>query len=749
MSEIGDLPEDSIEAKEAIEFLNSGKLYLSYHLLVRLCKKHPEVAKFHFNTALVLFKLNKFEEALKKIDDGLRIVPDDQKALKFKADIEARLYEEQPSVPVRLGLVNKHLGISGPVSEMMESEESVGHPLSLIQMVKPATEPEIEPVSEELIEPVIEPVADEIAEPVIEPVAEGMAEPVMGPVLEPATEEIAEPVFDPAAEEIAEPILEPVAEEAVASSIEPVAEEMAEPVEKPATEEIVALLPASFTEEALAPAIEPVVEEMVEPVAEPVAEPAEGKFPSDSGNQPEAAITAGEVEPVVVAGDELGSLLDEPKVIEDLDSEPVILEETPPPAVLVDTGISMTIEPTVEPAIMDRLTTLMSLVNEACEEENESQEPCTAEHDFLPGTYEISVISEESLVTFQTFRALESYKETIHNLVAKYLDMKLEQESASNIPGVGTSGSEQVNLLNKLDHGEILGRFVPFLENDDVYPSSVDLSSDFREKARKELEITLSVPITVPGPIREQMVTMQAYVDLVRTNRNPGSQPSRELVNDAGTSQFAPTFVPYEPVVVESPIDAMKASTIATAPEPEEEKVLEDTEPAIILPETGAPEIFMSEEKIAEMRASIAEIGKKIDLGEISETDAAIMEVREQYKAIARHLYTGVHYVDAISLYKSYVEVFTEDIEALFNLGFCYREINELSEAEAMFKRILELFYDNAYCWFNLAVIYELTNDGPKELYCLQKARDFGYDVDVMRLSRLAVAFVPKNPFEL
>ncbi|MBN2154389.1 MAG: tetratricopeptide repeat protein, partial [Candidatus Lokiarchaeota archaeon] len=101
----------------------------------------------------------------------------------------------------------------------------------------------------------------------------------------------------------------------------------------------------------------------------------------------------------------------------------------------------------------------------------------------------------------------------------------------------------------------------------------------------------------------------------------------------------------------------------------------------------------------------------------------------------------------AIRVYSAYVDYFPEDFEALFNLGFCHRELGNYRESEEIFMRIIELFYDNAYAWYNLSVIYSITTEGDKEAYCLQKAREFGYAVDVNRLSRLLVTYAPKNPF--
>jgi tetratricopeptide (TPR) repeat protein len=128
--------------------------------------------------------------------------------------------------------------------------------------------------------------------------------------------------------------------------------------------------------------------------------------------------------------------------------------------------------------------------------------------------------------------------------------------------------------------------------------------------------------------------------------------------------------------------------------------------------------------------------------------DAPLKAATAKIKRAALSLYNNTQYEQAAMIYSSFVEYFPEDFEALFNLGFCHRELGNYKDAEGMFKRIIELFYDNAYAWYNLSMIYSITTEGDKEAYCLQRAREFGYAVDVNRLSRLMVTYTPKNPFD-
>ncbi|MHA1791578.1 MAG: tetratricopeptide repeat protein [Promethearchaeota archaeon] len=118
------------------------------------------------------------------------------------------------------------------------------------------------------------------------------------------------------------------------------------------------------------------------------------------------------------------------------------------------------------------------------------------------------------------------------------------------------------------------------------------------------------------------------------------------------------------------------------------------------------------------------------------------------YKRVAMALYENAEYSRAIKIFNSLLKHDSRDIKVMFLLGFSYREIGKFKLAENLFKKIIELYYDNAYAWYCLAVIYALTSNGPKELYCLQKARDFGYDIDIARLSRLGLAYQSINPFE-
>ncbi|MBD3185365.1 tetratricopeptide repeat protein [Candidatus Bathyarchaeota archaeon] len=127
--------------------------------------------------------------------------------------------------------------------------------------------------------------------------------------------------------------------------------------------------------------------------------------------------------------------------------------------------------------------------------------------------------------------------------------------------------------------------------------------------------------------------------------------------------------------------------------------------------------------------------------------DQYIKNMLTKYKRMAKVLYDNAEYAGALALYQAILQVDPEDFESLFTQGFAYRELEEYENAISSFKRILELFYDNGYAWYCLAVVYALLNKGAEELYCLKKAKLFGYDVDISRLSRLALTYIAKNPF--
>jgi len=156
----------------------------------------------------------------------------------------------------------------------------------------------------------------------------------------------------------------------------------------------------------------------------------------------------------------------------------------------------------------------------------------------------------------------------------------------------------------------------------------------------------------------------------------------------------------------------------------------------------------LSEHAMNLLVLQIKEIGKRVEDEATTRDDPPIKEVVIKIKKIALALYESAQYEQSLLIYSTFLDYFTEDLEALFNIGFCEREIGNFYESEKTFKYIIELFYDNAYAWHNLALIYAITNEGDKEVYCLQKAGEFGYAADIQLLSHLSSSFTPKNPFD-
>jgi tetratricopeptide (TPR) repeat protein len=163
--------------------------------------------------------------------------------------------------------------------------------------------------------------------------------------------------------------------------------------------------------------------------------------------------------------------------------------------------------------------------------------------------------------------------------------------------------------------------------------------------------------------------------------------------------------------------------------------------------ESGEQESLSSQE-IDALVVEIKALGKSADDDATSRADPRLQESVTKIKKIAQGLYESAQYEQALLLYSAFVDHFPEDLESLFTIGFCHRELANFEESEKIFKHIIELFYDNAYAWHNLALLYAITGEGDKELYCLRKTREFGYFVDVHHLASLELQVVARNPFD-
>ncbi|MBN2154094.1 MAG: hypothetical protein JW839_21740, partial [Candidatus Lokiarchaeota archaeon] len=123
-------PEAFQEERDALGLMQSGQLELARHKMAVLSKKYPDVAKFHFNSALVLYKLKRFDEALTEVNAGLWLKPDDLKALRFKREIcelQSGVETEEHACTAAPGAVNAAGGPSeGAEGTIIEGKASTG-----------------------------------------------------------------------------------------------------------------------------------------------------------------------------------------------------------------------------------------------------------------------------------------------------------------------------------------------------------------------------------------------------------------------------------------------------------------------------------------------------------------------------------------------------------------------------------------------------------------------------------------------
>jgi len=427
---------------------------------------------------------------------------------------------------------------------------------------------------------------------------------------------------------------------------------------------------------------------------------------------------------------------------------------------------------------------------------------------------------ESKLVSFASLKELDSYKYSIHALVEKYLQYKLDREipdtsddeslpvviedetftSRENVPfseadlspheaaSVGkTDVTENAKDATGVDSvsepeapgaeikngtvvepgeaqvqragprtpaapasaiqstGKVLGNFAgsqqPLVEMLSVIsmnlPYRVDIDIMAHINASIMARARSSKLMRVRGEILAQIINLETYTALVRLNRTIGTLKSSR-VNTAmlrSTEQAIKEIEAYA-----QPVKSYRPENIIEAESTDVEKQLGQI--------SSGRQYGMTDDELAKFLAYIKEVGDGQAMMVAGGDDAPLKAAMSKIKRVALDLYNNTQYEQAIQIYSAFVDFFPEDFEALFNLGFCYRELGNYKDSEIMFKRIIELFYDNAYAWYNLSVIYSLTTEGDKEAYCLQRAREFGYVVDITRLSRLLVTYTPKNPFD-
>jgi len=86
--EPGEIPEKILQdEKDAIASMRSGNYEHARYVMARLCKDYPKIARFHFNYALALYRMKEYDAALEEVDVGLKLAPDDEKALRFKSEL--------------------------------------------------------------------------------------------------------------------------------------------------------------------------------------------------------------------------------------------------------------------------------------------------------------------------------------------------------------------------------------------------------------------------------------------------------------------------------------------------------------------------------------------------------------------------------------------------------------------------------------------------------------------------------------
>ena len=233
----------------------------------------------------------------------------------------------------------------------------------------------------------------------------------------------------------------------------------------------------------------------------------------------------------------------------------------------------------------------------------------------------------------------------------------------------------------------------------------------------------------------------KSRLDARETTASPGATDVAELP--------APSKQDEGEQIVAPGLEDAKTPSSGPRPPPRPQKPLgqNDVESQPELVETGEP-ISLDEQAMVDLVLEIKELGKQAEDEADARDDPRFKEAMVKIKKIALALYESAQYEQALMIYSTLLDYFPEDLEALFNAGFCQRELGEYPESENTFKRIIELFYDNAYAWHNLALIYAITNEGDKEVYCMQKAREFGYAIDFQLLARLVIHFTPRNPFD-
>lgn len=897
----GDVPSSDAlaEEREALELMHSGQLELARHKLMLLSKKHPNVAKFHFNTALVLYKLKRFDDALDEVNAGLWLKPDDVKASNFKKEIinsrlkltaveAARIAAPEATNAITTGIASVPAGVQenhgdtgssvtaslpSPLNEhvLAEAHGTDAKPLappdgieqpptaspagstSTPAIVTGSRSPGLATTNDEETitssQPETLPAIPVVTSEPPPPSTEPEVMPALGMPSIPATMEHKNEIA-PGHGAIA-PIPGPGQETLK------VAPTPASQPPLPAAETCVVLEKTPPTPAELPPSVNP-------PGAEPAMQPpVEHESPDKSVEAPVAksprdvlAVTASPPSPEVVASIpgpsviESGTVPDASargksntsKIIE-VEPRITILEKTAEITIGVAGG--QVAQGHVAPSTSTRLTNLKDLVRESRKAAVSPPELLQDAGTILPDTIELELVpskarrpGEEGLVSFSSFKELDSYKFSIQALVNKLLTRKVEHEAmeqdaiddstplvleiesgiadkvpyeeadlpphegasvARAIPGdlhapgetipsarlqgasdakthdvlpTGTSPSQASLAAASLDQAtstststremtpevpakgqwknvagiqqplvEILSTSIGHVEHHVEFDIATFVSASVMAKAR--------VGKLVQSKARHlaRVVDMETYATMARLKR---------AIDRGKLARMNALYIRAADEVIKQLEAGEQPVMLYVASRSDQEKVGEkaeekavDIETEIALWSSGKQQ-GLSDDALAKFIEYIHEAGAAQSKGEAGDDDAAARAKATvaKIKRVALDLYNNTQYEQAINIYTTLLVYFPEDFEALFNLGFCHRELGNYKDAEETFKHIIELFYDNAYAWYNLSVIYGITTEGAMEAYCLQRAREFGYAVDINRLSRLMVSFTPKNPFD-
>ncbi|MEX2727177.1 MAG: tetratricopeptide repeat protein [Candidatus Sigynarchaeum springense] len=815
----GDVPSEASEEESAfISLIKQGHLELARSKIAMLAKKYPNVPKFHFNFALVLYKLKRYDEALDEINEGLWLKPDDLKALRFKKEIiesRSRIITSDKGQ-----ILHQAMSVAAPVEPAPSKAEPNPEPVAApVKPAPPKAEPKPEPVAAPM-EP-----APSKAEPNPEPAAT-QVEPEL-PKPEPEPEPAAAPA-EPAPSK-AEPNPEPVA--APADPAPPKAEPKPMDVdqaqgesEKP-TREILPSEPVVIGNSGPSPAEVHSGPTLVSSIPGPLVIATS----VTTGKTLDADETI-EIEPRITIHEKAAEI-----TVSAIESKTPTLSGSPPGSQELalpkpeKKELTVPIIDEVKPS--PRLTNLKDFFKGSRAGIEPSKDTGTNTGAVLADTVELEPralsrklgirtgTDENTLVSFASIKELESYKYSIQALVEKYLHHKLDREildtdddestpiviAKEPSPPVENATFSEADLspheaasagkaiIAEITENESAGDFIPepgasgaeIKENTVIEPGEMQTqqiepgapastlamastnkalgnvagtqqllvellsTASGNQSYRIDMAIMqhLNASVTararsgklmqVRGEVLSQIVDMEKYSALVRLNRTIGKvKPSRINMTTLPSAQQSIGEIE----ACTTPVKSYRPETFAKEQSMDFEKQISQI--------LSGDQNNMSDDALAKFLSYIKQVGDGQAIMAASGDDAALKAAMAKIKRVALALYNNTQYEQAIQIYSTFLDFFPEDFEALFNLGFCYRELGNYKDSEDMFKRIIELFYDNAYAWYNLSVIYSFTTEGDKEAYCLQRAREFGYVVDLNRLSRLLVAYTPKNPFD-